>query len=282
MKVLVLGASGLLAKPVIQHFDEAGFELRLFSRSVNASMFEKPYELMQGDVFKPEDLDKAMDGCDAVHITISKVDENLSTQAIIAAAKKHDIQLISMISGCTVAEENRWFKMIDNKWKAEQTLINSSIPYMIFRPTWFFESLGFFVRNGRASLLGKQPNPYRWLAAHDMGRMITTAYLKQAARNKIFFIFGPQKLLMKDVLEKYVEDRHPEINKVSVAPMWMMRVIAFLSGNKQLKMATDLFSYFQKVQELGDASETNELLGKPETTFEKWLKGVNSNQAVLA
>lgn len=281
MKILVLGASGLLAKPVIQHFDEAGFELRLFSRSVNASMFEKPYDLVQGDVFKQEDLDKAVQGCDAIHISLSKVDENRSTKAIIESAQKHHIQLISMISGCTVAEENRWFPMIDNKWKAEQTLINSGIPYMIFRPTWFFESLGLFVRNGRASIIGEQPNLYRWIAADDMARMIATAYFKQAARNKIFFLFGPQKLLIKDVLEQYVQAHHPEIKKVSVAPMWMLKLIAFLSRNKELKMAIAMFSYFQKVRELGNPEETNALLGKPEITFEQWLTLKEPREAIL-
>lgn len=281
MKVLVIGASGLLAKPVIQHFDEAGFELRLFSRSVNASMFEKPYELMQGDVFKPEDLDNAIQGCDAIHISLARLDENLATKVIIETAKKHNIRLISMVSGCTVSEENRWFEMIDNKWRAEQTLINSGIPYMIFRATWFFESLHFFVRNGRASLLGEQSYPYRWIAADDFAKMAVKAYQKDNTRNKIFFTFGPQKLLMKDVLKQYVKVKYPEIKKVSVAPLWMMKIIAFLSGNKQLKMAVGLFAYFQKVQELGDPSETNTLLGKPETTFEQWLQGTTSRKEVI-
>ncbi len=35
MKILVIGASGLLAKPVVSHMDKAGFQLRLFSRNVN-------------------------------------------------------------------------------------------------------------------------------------------------------------------------------------------------------------------------------------------------------
>ncbi len=282
MKILVIGATGLLAKPVIQHFDDAGFQLRLFSRTINSSMFKKPCDLMQGDVFNPEDLDKAMSGCDAIHITISGVDENLSTQAIVAAAKKHNIQLISMISGCTVAEENRWFKMIDNKWKAEQTLINSGIPYMIFRPTWFFESLSLLVRNGRATVLGEQPNLYRWVAADDMARMIVTAYQKQEARNKIYYIFGPQKFLMKDLLQKYIQVRHPEIAKVSVTPFWVLRIIAFLSGNKVLRGAIDMFAYFRKVQELGDPAETNALLGKPETTFEQWLNSEKPKEMMTA
>ena len=55
MKVLILGASGMLAKPVIEHLDAKGFELRLFSRTVNPSMFVNDYDIFQGDVFNPDD-----------------------------------------------------------------------------------------------------------------------------------------------------------------------------------------------------------------------------------
>lgn len=140
MKVLVIGASGLLAGPVIRQLDEKGFDLRLFSRTVKPSMFINDYDIVRGDVFNHDDLVKAMTGCDAVHISISTTDDVRATAAITDLAKKKGIRLISLISGCTVSEENRWFKFIDDKSKMEQMIIQSGIPYFIFRPTWFFES----------------------------------------------------------------------------------------------------------------------------------------------
>jgi uncharacterized protein YbjT (DUF2867 family) len=271
MKVLIMGASGLLAKPVIQHLDKDGFQLRLFSRTVNQSMFDKEYNMVQGDVFNLNDLDKAMNGCDAVHISLSTKNEGLATKNIADIARQKEIKLISKVSGCTVAEENRWFSMIENKYQAEQYIINSGIPYMIFRPSWFFETLNLMIRNGKATQLGKQPNPSHWVAADDYARMVATAYKKPEAKNKIFFIFGPEKYLMKDLLEKYCKYRYPEIKKVSIIPIWMIKIIANLTGNKELKDAASLFAYFEKVNELGNPDETNKLLGKPETTFEQWI-----------
>ena len=272
MKVLVIGASGLLAKPVIRHMDKAGFQLRLFSRSVNQSMFDKEFEMVQGDVFNLNDLNKAMTGCDAVHISLSTANEALAAKIVTDSALQKGIKLISTISGCTVSVENRWFPMIENKYQAEQTIINSGIPYMIFRPTWFFESLDLMIRDGKAMLLGKQPNPSHWVAADDLARMVATAYRKPEAKNKIFFIFGPEQHLMKDLLEKYCKLRYPEIKKVSSVPIWMMKMIGLLTGNKQLKGVASLFAYFEKVNELGNPDETNALLGKPIITFENWVK----------
>jgi uncharacterized protein YbjT (DUF2867 family) len=272
MKVLIIGASGLLAKPVIQHLDKAGFQVRLFSRSVNQSMFDKKYEMVQGDAFNLNDLNKAMTGCDAVHISLSTANEALAAKIIADTALQKGIKLISTVSGCTVAEENRWFPMIENKYQAEQTIINSGIPYMIFRPTWFFESLDLMIRDGKAMLLGKQPNPSHWVAADDFARMVATAYRKPEAKSKIFFIFGPEQHLMKDLLEKYCKLRYPEIKKVSSVPIWIMKMIGLFTGNKELKGVASLFAYFEKVNELGNPDETNALLGKPTTTFENWVQ----------
>jgi len=272
MKILVIGASGLLAKPVVRHMDKAGFQLRLFSRSVNQSMYDKEFEMVQGDVFNLNDLNKAMTGCDAVHISLSTANEALAAKIVTDSALQKGIKLISTISGCTVSVENRWFPMIENKYQAEQTIINSGIPYMIFRPTWFFESLDLMIRDGKAMLLGKQPNPSHWVAADDLARMVATAYGKPEAKNKIFFIFGPEQHLMKDLLEKYCKLRYPEIKKVSSVPIWMMKMIGLFTGNKQLKGVASLFAYFEKVNELGNPDETNALLGKPIITFENWIQ----------
>jgi uncharacterized protein YbjT (DUF2867 family) len=271
MKVLIIGASGMLAKPVIRHLDKAGFQLRLFSRTVNQSMFDKEYEMVQGDVLNPDDLNNAMNGCDAVHISLQKINEGQSTKAILDIARQKEIKFISTVSGCTVAEENRWFSMIENKYQAEQSLIKSGIPYMIFRPTWFFESLDLMIRDGKAMIPGKQPYPSHWVAAEDFARMVTTAYKKPEAKSKIFIVHGPELYLMKDLLEKYCKNSFPEIKKVSNVPLWMINIIAKLTGNKELKDMVSLFAYFEKVAEMGNPDETNKLLGKPETTFEKWI-----------
>jgi len=272
MKILVIGASGLLAKPVIQEFDKAGFQLRLFSRNVNQSMFDREFELVQGDVFNLKDLDNAINGCDAIHISLSTINEGLATKYIVDVARQKGIKLISKVSGCTVAEENRWFPMIENKYQAEKSIINSGISYMIFRPSWFFETLDLMIREGKAMMLGKQQNPSHWVAAEDFARMVVSAYKNPDAKNRIFFVFGQEQYLMKDLLEKYCKARYPEIKKVSIIPIWMAKFMAVLTGNKGLKEAASLFGYFEKVKELGNPDETNSLLGKPTTTFENWVQ----------
>jgi uncharacterized protein YbjT (DUF2867 family) len=261
----------MLAKPVIQKLNMAGYDLRLFSRNVTRSMFEKDYEIIRGDVFDHRALRFAINGCDAIHISLSKLNEAVAAKAIVDIALQEKIKLISTVSGCTVAEENRWFPMINNKYLAEQTIINSGIPYMIFRPSWFFETLDLMVRDGKAMLPGKQPNPFHWVAASDYAGMVTAAYKNPDARNKIFFVFGPEQYLMKNLLDEYCKKRYPEIKKVSAVPLWMIKAIAAITGNNELKDASSLFGYFEKVKESDYSAETIRLLDKPATTFENWI-----------
>jgi len=278
MKILVVGASGMLAKPVVKKLEEKGFQVRLFSRTIDQSMYSKDYEMVQGDLFHRENLEKALDGCDAIHINLSKTDEGKAVKAIVDTAKHKNIKIISYISGASVSEENRWFQMIDQKFQAEETIINSGISYMIFRPSWFFESLPLMVRDGKAMMIGKQPNPSHRIAADDYAQMVARAYQKTEAKNKIFYVYGPEQHVMKDLLTKYCAEIHPEIKKVSSIPIGMMKLIAFLSRNKELKMVTSLFAYFEKVEEptADKAKEANNLLGNPQTTFDKWLKLKNN------
>jgi len=272
MKILVIGASGLLAGPVIRKLDEKGYDLRLFSRSVKPSMFIDDYDIMQGDVFNPADLEKAVSGCDAVHISLASADDVKAVSNIIEASKKNVVRRISLVSGCTVSEENRWFKFVDDKYRTEQMIMQSGIPWYIFRPTWFFESLGMFVRNGKASVPGNLTDRYHWVAADDLGAMVANAYSTAGAENKFYFVYGPERYTMKEMLEKYCRALHPGIKTVTVTPLLPLKVIAFLTRNRQLKFATSLFGYFEKVHEPEVPEADLALSGRPATDFETWIR----------
>ena len=76
---------------------------------------------------------------------------------------------------------------------------------------------------------------------------------------------------MKDLLQDYCSHCYPEIKKVSTIPLGIIKLIATLSRNHELKEAVSMFAYFEKVKEMGDANETNNLLGKPTISFYEWI-----------
>lgn len=271
-KVAILGASGLVAQETIRAFANADFQLRLFSRSIEVEKYPN-HEVVKGDVFNDKDLESAVESCDAVHITLAQLDELKAVERIIKAAKKHNIKLISYVSGATVCKENTWMSFIEAKYKSEQLIKASGIPYLIFRPTWFMESLSLMIQDGKANVMGKQPLKIRWIASKDFGQLLVKAYQKTDSFNQEFSTYGPESLTLKEALEKYIKVKHPEISKVQNAPFWLLKIIAFISGNKQLKEFIPLFEYFEKTKEAGDPTNSDTLLGKSKTTLEQWLNG---------
>ena len=260
----------MIAQECIKKLSKAGNDLRLFSRGIKAEDYPT-HEVTPGDVLKKNDLKHAIKGCDAIHITINTPDEDTAVQNIVTLAKSENIKRISYVSGATVCKENSWFTMVGNKYKAEQLLKSSGVPYMIFRPTWFMEFLDMMIQNGKANVMGKQPLKIHWISAKDFAMQLTKAYAIEASLNQEFYFYGPEKFTVKKALEQYIKVKHPSIKKVANAPFGFLKFIAFITGNKELKNIIPMFEYFEKTKEVGSSDDTNSLLGKPSTTLSDWL-----------
>jgi len=270
MKILIVGASGMIAQETIKALAASKNELRLFSRNIKAENYPG-FDVVPGDVFDKSDLQKAVKGVDAVHITISTPDETLAVTNIVEVAKSENINRISYVSGATVCEDNSWFNMVGNKYKAEQVLKASGIPYMIFRPTWFMESLSMMIQNGKANVMGKQPLEIHWISAKDFGKQLSEAYQIEESLNQEFYSYGPEKLTLNEALEQYVKVKHPNIKKVANAPFGLLKFIAFITRNKELKNIIPMFEYFEKTKEVGKSNHADNLLGQPKLSLSDWL-----------
>lgn len=262
----------MLGEPVAKRL-QSNFKIRLLVRNIEKSknIFGNDYEYIVGDIFNNDSLEKAMDNCYGVHINLSGEIEQTGTEAIVEMAKRKNIQRITYISGTSVCKDTIWFPLEKRKYYAEQAIISSGIPYTIFCPTWFMESLPKYVKGNKAFIFGKQPNLYHFIAAEDYAKMVLTAYQKDEAKNKRFIVHGKEGFLFKQALEMLIREIHPSIKLVSVMPFLMARLVAFLGGKKEMKEVVDLMQFFEKVGEKGNPKETYEILGMPEISLEKWI-----------
>jgi uncharacterized protein YbjT (DUF2867 family) len=273
-KILILGATGLLGNPVAQQLKADGFQVRILARDVQKAqgMFTDGFEVVPGDVSDLPSLEKAMEDCYGVHISVGGSVDRISAENVVALAPNLGVEQITYISGATVAEENRWYSVVAQKLDAEKAIRACGVAYTIFCPTWPMEQLPRFARDGRPSLIGKQPIPVHWFAAEDLARMVSKAYQLEAAQNKRFYVYGPEALTMKAALERYCAVFHPEVEKVAVMPVWLAKLLGTLTGNEMLKFASAMMGYFDKAAEVGDASEANAILGAPQTTLDVWME----------
>ena len=98
-KILFIGASGMLGKPVALELLRASFQLSLLGRDVEKLQKLFPnIPVFKGDVFDPASLEAAMKGHEVVYLNLSvaqsskksdKQPEREGIANIIAAAKKN-------------------------------------------------------------------------------------------------------------------------------------------------------------------------------------------------
>jgi uncharacterized protein YbjT (DUF2867 family) len=273
-KILVLGATGILGRPVVKSLLAKGHEVRTLVRDSEKlhRLFGDSVETIEGNVLERDIIQAALKGCNAVHINLSQESEIEAMQNVIDLTSGVDLERITYVSATTAREENRWFYIVDIKMRTEEVLKRSGIPYTIFCPTWVMEILNNFVRGDRAvSILGRNPPKLHFFAAEDFGRMVARSYDSDEALGKRLFIHGPEGLLLHHAIERFVNTCHPQL-KVRQLKLWQARLIAKLTRRKGLSYVTRLISYFDQVGELGDPTEANALLGKPVITFDEWLR----------
>jgi uncharacterized protein YbjT (DUF2867 family) len=273
-RILVVGGTGMLGQPVARRLREDGYQVRLLARDVEKAgeLFDESFEIVQGDVTDPDTLEPALEGCRGVHISVGGAVDQLSAENVAALAPKLGVERITYVSGSTVFEQNRWFPMVAQKLVAEQAIRACGVPYTIFCPTWPMEQLPRFTRDGQPAIIGRQPTPLHWFAADDLGRMVSNAYQRDVTAGKRLFVHGPEAITLKEALERYCQVFYPDGKPVSVMPVWLAKMMAVLTRNDMLKFASDLMAYFDKVGELGDPTEANQLLGAPTTTLDGWME----------
>jgi len=273
-RILVLGGTGILGQPVSRFLKEAGFQVRIMTRDGQKAheMFNGSFEIFVGDPQDTSCLDEALNGCQGVHISLPSEIEQQVAEAVARVASRHGIERITYISGATVAETQRWFPMVNRKFLAEKAIREAGVPFTIFCPTWIMESLPMFVRDGRATLMGKQPYPYHWVAADDLARMVVRAYELGEATNQRLIAHGPEAILMQEALKRYCAVFHPDIQSVSSMPFWLVKLLAAMMHNQELQFVGKMMAYFEKVGEGNSLPELNPMIDAPKTTLAEWLE----------
>jgi len=97
---------------------------------------------------------------------------------------------------------------------AEQAARSSGVPFTIFRCTMFMETLPKFVRDGKAMVMGRQPHPWRWLAADDYAAMVARAYELPEAAGKVLGI--ECDILIPAALERAVTEANASVIRAAV------------------------------------------------------------------
>ena len=280
-RILIIGATGTLARPVTEQLLQDGFKVTVLTtdRPKAERFFGGRAEIIEGDVTRPETLEAPIGGVDFVYLNLnSKLDpatyqrlEIDGTANVARLCAKAGVKRLATISGASSRGVAKGVIFLDAKVKAEKAILESGVPYSIMRPSWFYEALPTFVYEDMLVLIGDQPIPRRMLAAADYAKQVSAALQSKDAANRCFYNLGPEALPLPQAVERFQKVCRPDL-KVKQVSLWMAKMGAKALGDETKQNIVDFFDYMETMDEDVDSSETDRILGKNETTLEEWFQ----------
>ena len=281
-KILFIGASGMLGKPVALELLRAGFQLTLLARDVEK--MEKLFpntSIAKGDVFDIASLEAAMAGQEIVYLNLSIAQSSKKNEPqperegiknIIEAAKKARIKRIVYLSSLIKNYEGmngfKWWAF-QIKQAAVDAIKRSGLNYSIFYPSTFMECLDKQMLQGsRIMLAGKSEAPMWFIAAKDYGVQVAWALKKAADSNQEYSVQGLEPFTSDEAAKVFTENVNSKI-KVMRAPLAPLKYLGIF--NQRMNYAYHICEALNKYPEKFESQNTWNDLGKPSTTLAEYV-----------
>lgn len=286
-KILVIGATGSLGKPVTTELIKNGFDVKVASRnpSISKELFPEN-ENVKVDLRDKESIRNALVNCDKVYLNLSvdpsekKNDfhsESDGLRNLLYVAKENNVRRVAMISSIVKNYQGmngfNWWAF-DVKNEAIGLLKNSGIPYTIFYPSSFMENfVNGYKRGNKIMLAGKSKYPQYWIAGSDFGRQVASSFRILTDENKEYPVQGKQGLTSDEAAEIFLKHYKKESLKISNAPIFPLKMMGLFSTryNYFAHIIEALNEYPEKFK-----SETTWMeLGKPEITLKSYAESLS-------
>jgi uncharacterized protein YbjT (DUF2867 family) len=245
-KVLVVGATGALGRPVVRLLRERGVPVRALSRHPEAAadIAAMGAEVVPGDLIDAASLQRACAGVQrvlaAAHGLLgrgrwrSEAVDDAGHRALFAAAKAAGVERLVYTSAFGAAPGHP-IDFFRTKHAVEQALAASGLPHVILRPTAFMEQhVHLFngkgvLDKGKAQLIGPGSKPRNFVAAVDVARFAVRALLEDPPPFRVLAIGGHGHHSNAQVAELYAREAGmpPRISRL---PAGVARAIAALVG----------------------------------------------------
>jgi uncharacterized protein YbjT (DUF2867 family) len=284
--VLVVGATGHVGQPVAQRLLSNGRRVRVLIRDRTRAelILGDRFDYVVGGINDRAAVARAVDGCDAVHVSVAgdsaagmtgmMAVEATGTETVATAAAKAGIRLMTYVSGNLVRETYEP-KIAEHQAKiaAEDALRTSGVPYLIFRPTYFMDNLPRHVQGRLAVTIGR-PRPLHMVAASDFGAMVSRAYEVPEAANQDLVVYDPEAMTIQQALRIYRDIVRPDLRCLRI-PIPVMGAANRLFMRSKLTATLQLMRLLERFGERGDPSMAQRLLGTPSTTVRQWCQSVS-------
>ncbi len=239
MNVLVVGATGTLGRQVARKAMEAGHQVSCFVRNPAKAAFLSEWgaQLRIGNLCKPSSIEAAMDQVEVVidcatlrptdSINAKRVDWD-GKVALINAARAAQVKQLVFFSIMGAHHEYPQVPLMHFKHHTEQYLVQSQVPYTIFRLCGFMQGLigqyALPILEEQLVWVTQPAIPTAYMDTQDIARCAIKALGSEAALRRTFPLAGPQAYTSRQVIA-LCEQLSGKDAKVGTMPIGLLRAV---------------------------------------------------------
>jgi uncharacterized protein YbjT (DUF2867 family) len=245
-RVLVVGASGALGRPVVLALRERGVAVRALCRHPAAAqdLAAIGAEVVAGDLVEPTTIERALAGCTrvlaAAHGLLgrgrhrSEAVDDAGHRQLITLARAAAVERFVYTSGYGVSAAHP-VDFFRTKFAIEAALRGSGLDAVVLRPTAFMEQHvhafngAGLLATGRARLIGAGAKTRNFVAAGDVARFAVRALLEDPPPARTIEIGGPDNASNLDVAALYARVAGLPL-KTSHLPLALARLMAAVAA----------------------------------------------------
>ncbi|HKV94044.1 MAG TPA: complex I NDUFA9 subunit family protein [Candidatus Angelobacter sp.] len=247
MRVFLTGATGFVGRNMLKRLLSEGHTVRALVRDPQKSgqLAQNGVTLIAGDVVEGTGLEEGLHGCDAVIHLVGIIVEkgkntfeavhHIGTRNVVEGAKRAGIKRYIQMSALGVRADGAAAYQT-TKWRGEEEVRKSGIPYCILRPSLIFGPGDGFVTQMMETMRSAplfRPVPgngsprFRPIFIDDVTACFAKALTAEAATNQTIELGGADELSLNQILAEIA--RCASVRKPAVhIPMPLMFTGAFL------------------------------------------------------
>ena len=281
MEVLVIGGTGMVGSEVVRRLLAGGITPRVLLRSPEkAAGLPEGARAAAGDLRRPESLDSAFQGAEAVFLLNAlSQDETAQGLAAVGAARREGVAHVVYMSVHGLRETPH-IPHFASKIPIEDALRDSGLEWTFLRPNSFFQNDLRFAAVIAGN--GVYPQPIgnagtSRVDVRDIAGAAFNALTRREHRNRAYPLVGPDILTADQVAAIYSKHLGREVRYAGDdLDVWAAEVARMLPGwlVEDLRI---MYAHFQKhglKAASGELALCETVLGRPPRSFESWVAEV--------
>lgn len=221
MRVLITGATGFVGRAVCEAVVREGHSVRRMARGNGSQALvtsDGSLDRVRGSVLSPDDLRRALEGCDAViHLvgiigeigdqTFERVHQDGTLRVVEAAIACGVRRMVHMSAlGTRPSAVSRYHQ---TKWAAEEAVRASGLDWTVFRPSVIYGPgdgfVNLFARMSRRSpvlpVIGSGTALLQPVTVEGVAQAFARAVNSKDAVHQTYDLCGPDRLTLPQILQ---------------------------------------------------------------------------------